>query len=343
MNFDSQSNPLRKIDLRVAYLCRAPGTFRSIEELFSTIIHALPSDVKSMVQLAPKGGANLWALIRNCFWAASLDGCELFHITGDIHYVILFILKSPSILTIHDLRFFEESRGIKRLVFWWFWLYLPSLRARKITVISEFTKARLLYFCPINQQKVYVIPNCVAPDFVPMPRRWNPLKSRVLFIGTTPNKNLERVAKACQGLSVSLAVLGRLSPIQAKVLDTCGLSYDEFCDLARSDVVRLYHDSDLLIFVSTYEGFGLPILEAQAIGRPVITSNISPMVDVAGKGALFVDPFDVDSIRIGIIRVLCDAALREHLVSEGFRNIKGYTAESTAARYTSLYCDAVNQ
>jgi glycosyltransferase involved in cell wall biosynthesis len=90
-------------------------------------------------------------------------------------------------------------------------------------------------------------------------------------------------------------------------------------------------------FVSTYEGFGLPILEAQAVGRPVLTSNFSPMLDVAGEGALKVDPFDVAAIRGGLQKLLTQPDLREDLVKKGFENVKKYSATAIAEQYVALY------
>ena len=72
----------------------------------------------------------------------------------------------------------------------------------------------------------------------------------------------------------------------------------------------------MLTFVSTYEGFGLPILESQATGRPVVTSNVSSMPEVAGDAACLVNPYDADSIREGILRVINDDAYRKDLMGE---------------------------
>ena len=92
-----------------------------------------------------------------------------------------------------------------------------------------------------------------------------------------------------------------------------------------------------MVFVSLAEGFGLPILEAQAIGRPVVTSDLSPMRDVAGGAACLVDPRNVDSIRAGIRRVIKDSNYREGLVELGLRNVVQYQPQVVASRYARLY------
>ena len=322
---------------------RCAGEFWSIEELFATVSGAFPPWVKAAQASAPHGRANVRSLIGNLRWAKSLKGCDLIHQTGDIHYAVLGMWRCPVVLTIHDLRFIDESRGLKRLLFWLFWLYLPCLRASRITVISEFTKDRLLALGRVNPRKIRVIPNCVAPEFIAESKPWPAEKPRLLQVGTTDNKNLERVTAACAGLAVRLCILGNLSPSQRHQLDQQGVEYETHQDLAREEVVKLYQACDLVLFVSTYEGFGMPILEAQSVGRPILTADIPPMCDIAGAGALKVDPFDVAAIRAGLARLLEDATLREHLVSEGFLNVARYSAEAVAAQYAELYREALGR
>jgi len=383
--------------LRVTLANRCAGEFRSIEELFASIARAFPAWVECVVASAPRGRAKLRSILANLRWACSLRDGDLIHQTGDIHYAVLGVWRRPVVLTIHDLRFIEEARGLKRVLYWWLWLYLPCLRADRVTVISEFTKDRLLALCRIAPAKVRVIPNCVAAEFVAVPKEWpgdkcDPVgrtgpgppnylpggdiaitslphgnsrtseaacpyresgrgeaatpypiqnKVRVLQVGTTDNKNLERVAEACAGVAVRLCILGNLADSQRDDLDRRGVEYETHQDLTKEQVVALYQSCDLVVFVSTYEGFGMPILEAQAVGRPVLTSDISPLREVAGGGALKVDPFDVAAIRAGLALLLTDRDLREELVRAGFENVKGYSAEAVAAQYAELYREVV--
>ena len=93
----------------------------------------------------------------------------------------------------------------------------------------------------------------------------------------------------------------------------------------------------MVVFASLYEGFGLPILEAQAMGRPVITSNFGAMKEAAGEGALLVDPYSVEAIREAILRITREPALREDLIAKGRENAERFRAEAVAARYGELY------
>lgn len=326
---------MQRIDVILAHRC--PGNFWSLEELFGNIARAFPDWIHAATATAPRNRANLSSLLANLRWARSLPGCDVLHQTGDVHYAILGIRRRPIVLTIHDLRFIEEARGIKRFLFWWLWLYLPCRHASRVTVISEFTKARLLALGRVDPTKVRVIPNCVGPEFIATPKSWPAGKPRLLHVGTTDNKNLARTIAACAGLPVQLAILGKLTAIQREQLNREQIDFVEFRDLSKDQVVALYASSDLVLFVSTYEGFGLPIIEAQAVGRPVLTSDLSPMREVAGGGALLVDPLNVAAIRAALLRLLESANLRAELVEAGFRNVRQYSASAVAHQYATLY------
>jgi len=108
-------------------------------------------------------------------------------------------------------------------------------------------------------------------------------------------------------------------------------------DIHDDEIVREYLNADMLVFVSTYEGFGLPILEGQAAGRPVITSCLSPMKEVAGGGACLVDPYSIVDIREGVLRVIHDSQYRAMLIQAGFDNVRAYSPKNVARQYSSLY------
>lgn len=329
--------------LCVLMVNRSAGRFWSIEELFASVARAFPTWVQHAVATAPRDRANPGSLAANLVWASSLKDCDVIHLTGDIHYAVLGIWRCPVVLTIHDLRIIEEARGVRRLLFWWLWFYLPCLRATRVTVISEFTKARLVALCRVSPGKVRVIPNCIAPEFAAVSKLWPATRPRVMLVGTTDNKNLTRVVEAGAGLDVRFCILGKLTDDQRQQLVHRGVEYEDHTDLPKEKVVALYQSCDLVCFVSTYEGFGMPIVEAQAIGRPVLTSDLSPMREVAGGGGLLVDPFNVMAIRGGLKRLLEESELRARLIDEGFRNVAKYSAKSVAEQYAALYGEVLGR
>ena len=107
--------------------------------------------------------------------------------------------------------------------------------------------------------------------------------------------------------------------------------------LTDEELVEAYRRCDMVVFASLYEGFGLPILEAQAMGRPVITSNFGAMREAAGDGALLVDPYSVEEIRAAILRLKNEPGLREELVRKGRENAERFRGAAVAERYAEIY------
>lgn len=107
--------------------------------------------------------------------------------------------------------------------------------------------------------------------------------------------------------------------------------------VSNEDLVVIYNLAQVLLLISFYEGFGLPILEAQACGTPVITSNISSMPEVAGEGAVFVNPYSVDQIAEAIRSATTNKKLRDKMIRKGFKNVKKFSWEKTAKETVKVY------
>jgi glycosyltransferase involved in cell wall biosynthesis len=108
-------------------------------------------------------------------------------------------------------------------------------------------------------------------------------------------------------------------------------------NLLTDQMLEKYYQADLVAFVSLAEGFGLPIIEANAVGRPVLTSNISPMSEVAADAACLVSPRDVVDIHNGIRKIIADAEYRDKLVSNGRRNAARFRSDVVANEYLDIY------
>ena len=184
---------------------------------------------------------------------------------------------------------------------------------------------------------VRVIPNCVRSEFIPDPKSFNQAAPVVLQVGTGWNKNVERVAEALSGTPCRLEIIGTLSESQRTTIRETGIAFSELGRVSDAEVLAAYQRCDIVVFASLYEGFGLPILEAQATGRPVVTSNFGAMAEAAGQGALLVDPQDVGAMREAILGLCGNPALRGDLVAAGFENLENYRAEAVAAAYAAIY------
>ena len=264
----------------------------------------------------------------------------LFHITGDVHYAILALPKDRTILTIHDLVFLHTYSGLRRALLKWIFLDLPVKKAKYITTISEKSKQEILDYTSCDPKKILVIPNPVDPIFAPStPQpsadKLNP--STILFLGTKPNKNLELTMAALFGLDIHLRIIGELSRKQKEMLAKFKINYSIVFSISPEQLVDEYRNATVILFPSTYEGFGLPVIEGFQAERPVITSNISPMKDVAGDAALLVDPYSIASVREGVISLLASNQRQLELVEAGKKAVKNYQPGFIAGQYQELW------
>lgn len=323
--------------MNVTYFQRKPGTgYFSIERLFEDIRTSMPEDIDVNVCVNRYPSKGIWRRLYDIFRARRYQG-NINHITGDIHFLTFLLIRRKTILTIHDCATLERLGGIRYWVFWFLWYWLPSKRCAVITVISDSTKKELERYLTIKNLQVEVIPDCVSPEFRPTEQIFNTKCPRILQVGTKANKNLERVAAALDNLSCQLVIIGELSPSQRNTLRTHKINYTNHVDIDRDNMIMQYQQADLVMFVSLYEGFGLPILEANAVGRPVITSRLYSMPDVGGDGAYYVDPYKVHEIRSAVERIRNDSNCRKELIENGFKNVRKYKPQVIASQYAELY------
>jgi glycosyltransferase involved in cell wall biosynthesis len=323
--------------LKISYFFRSPETgFHSIEQQFLTMQKYLPEDVLYRNVFARRLSKGLLKRILIGFQFLK-NQSDINHITGDVHFVALFLRKKKTILTVHDVSSIVKSSGIKRFILELFWFILPFQKVRYVTTVSEFTKSEILSRFKIDPDKIIVVPNCISENFAYREKKNVSAVPVLLQIGTTENKNLLRLIEAISGINCKLIIIGKLSDIQSEYLKKYKINFENYSNLNQSQIIELYTECDLVTFVSTYEGFGVPIIEAQACGKPVITSSLSPMCDVAGKGALLVDPYNISGITEGIKAILSDDILRQRLIQEGFENAKKYSPQQVAMKYCELY------
>lgn len=316
---------------------RETGNF-SIETSFARMMDAFPKDSRFQLRkfTSTYFSNGLLPRLRGIFEARQHRG-DVNHVTGDVHYLVLGLPGDRTVLTIHDCGFMRHPRALARAVLKWFWLDLPVRHCRYITAVSEATRADIIHYTACAPEKVVVIPTIIADCFHRDDRPFESRCPRILHIGLAPNKNFERHVAALVGMNCHLHVIGKLESWHEKLLVENGIRYSSEYNISSSDMQRAYAECDLLLFASTLEGFGMPILEAQTVGRPVITSDLSSMPEIAGDAACLVDPMDVDSIRSGIMKVMQDAVYRDSLVAAGFENVRRFSAENVAGQYEALY------
>jgi len=323
--------------LKVIQFVRKPASAAfSIEQVDTNIRRALPSDISVQIIENKYLSKGIFPRLLDSLRAIRYAG-EVNHITGDVNYLTYFLPKKRTLLTIHDTEMVNRSKGIKRFLLWFFWIWLPVRRCAAIITISQETKAQLLKLTKCDPDKITVINNPVKPGLTQMPYSSQNNGFRLLHIGTKANKNLGRVIDAVAGLDLELTIIGPLTDEHENKLKHHNINYRNLVSITDQEVRNAYGNAHALIFVSTSEGFGLPIVEAQAIGRPVITSARAPMNDIAGGGALLVDPEDIDAIHKACMRLMADLTLRNQMIEFGLTNARRFNAVTIAQSYAGQY------
>lgn len=321
---------------------RAYSGAYSIEQVFHDINKEMPSDIAVREVRNREYSRGLLPRLRDALRAWRQRG-HVNHVIGDVHYLNLFLPRKRTILTIHDCEMVKRAKGLRRFILWLFWIRIPVARAGTVVVISESTRADLETLLGYECIGIKVIENPVSPLFQPTPSRTIGRLPEVLHIGTKPNKNFDRLIEAVSGLPLKLVVIGRLSETQRSQIQEAQLEWENRLNLNNDEIVKAYQRATLLSFVSLSEGFGLPIIEAQATGCPVLTSDREPMRSVAGEGALLVDPEDSTAIRNGLEDLLDNSELRKKLIAAGRLNVARFTGTKIANQYAALYREVARQ
>jgi glycosyltransferase involved in cell wall biosynthesis len=271
------------------------------------------------------------------------------------------LLWSPSItgplaverqvVTIHDVVPLDHPEWLNENFAAWYRFLTPKLtrRVRRILVVSEFTKRRLIHHCPEAESKIKVVLLAADKRFAPadelaiaaMSRQLAlPSRSYLVALGSLePRKNLARLLQAWSIVQsripndVWLVIAGgkgksivfenvTFAPLPPRVHLT-GFVADEL-------LPALYSGAIASVYVSLYEGFGFPPLESMACGAPVLTSNVSSLPEVVGEAALTVNPVDIDAIADSMLRLVDDSALRTKLRLRGFERASQFSWDQTA-------------
>jgi glycosyltransferase involved in cell wall biosynthesis len=262
---------------------------------------------------------------------------DINHITGDTHFFTLGLPKKKTVLTVLDCYFMQNKNPIERWFLKLFWLTLPVRNAQIITAISEATKQDIIKYTGCDPDKIVVIPVNIRSNYTYSPKEFNTKCPTILHIGTAWNKNLARHAEALSGIKCHLHIIGNMDENGIEMLKKYKIDYTNSMNLSDEQMQAAYQNADMLLFCSTFEGFGLPILEAQSVGRVVVTSNTSSMPEVAGDSACLADPLSILSIREAVLKVINDAAYRADLLERSRANIKRFDPHTVALQYEAVY------
>jgi glycosyltransferase involved in cell wall biosynthesis len=292
-------------------------------------------------------------------WTLQKINADLVH--GPV-FIAPLISTCPTVITIHDLSFIRLPhlfRPANRL-YLTVMTRLSARRARRLIAVSAHSAAESAKLLGVPIARIDVIYHGVDPIFRPLPsagieafRQKQGLPDRfVLCVGTLePRKNhtrlVEAFARIYDGKSKLVLVGGKgwlYDDVCAKV-ESLGLSEAVIFKgyVTNEDLPLWYNAATAFVYPSLYEGFGMPILEAQACGTAVITSNVPPMTEAAGDAALLASPYDVEELAANLNRLLTDEPLRSELEEQGLTHASQFTWMRTAQETARVYRQALQR
>ena len=255
-------------------------------------------------------------------------------------------------LAVYRLR---ETYQLSRVLWWRLQYWYVRRRVDLFLAISEFTKQEMVEILHVPPEKIEVVPCACSSEMKPamdgarlaiIREKYDLPEHFVLFVGNfNPRKNLERLIRAFdrakeKGIPHRLVIAGEQGWKFNRDAALRGIRYGkDICFIGYvpdEDMPALYSAADLFAFPTLYEGFGIPVLEAQACGTPVLTSNGSAMPEVCGESAIFVDPYDADSIAEGILSILSDPELAARLTEKGLQNVWRFSWAASARRLDEI-------
>jgi glycosyltransferase involved in cell wall biosynthesis len=276
------------------------------------------------------------------------------------HYVVPRLLPKPVVVTIHDLihLFYPpDHRPHLARLYLRFMVGSALRRSRRVITVSRTSRRDLINLLGANPSRLVVVPNGVDPGLSRRPSKQDldaikahyGLRSPLVLVvaNDKPHKNLDLVLRAYHlavrrhripGQLVFVGGVDEASRLRAR---SQRLGLDErvrfLGRVPHAHLHALYHVAAVLLHVSLYEGFGLPVLEAMCVGLPIVTSNLGAMRELGEGTARLVNPLEVDEVAEAVERVLVDDALRRRMVESGHRRAESLSWERTVEETVAVY------
>lgn len=277
------------------------------------------------------------------------------------HFNVPLFWWGKQIVTVHDL-IKHQSRGTRTttkwpLVYWFkylnyrFLIWIAIKRAARIIVPSQWTKTKLTKRYHLPPEKIVVTYEGVEKKFskAKILKKYKMEKPFVIYTGSLyPHKNVERLVKAIKRINLRLVVVcaknvfwqrfkKKVKMLKAEKLVTLtGFVPDK-------DLVALYQQAEAFVFPSLLEGFGLPGLEAMAVGLPVLAANSSCLPEVYGQAAVYFNPLDVEEMARKIKKVVGSQKLKDKMVKLGYQQVKKYSWQKMARETVGVYKNLLAQ
>lgn len=332
--------------MKIAYIFRERKDIPpSIENVFNNLGHLLSENGYKIVYYTLPNTSRLLQIIHVLkFYFKHKNDIDVFHVTGDVHWVSLLLPKSKTLLTIHDFGAYDNdsfpNNWLLKTIYKTFWFDLPISYLRKIHLISNTMFARGSHYFPKLKEKGLVIYNTIIP-LIQKDKTISNNNFKILQVGTDKHKNLELLIECAIKLrnviNIELNIVGKLSQELKDKLNKNNIKYNSYINISKEELNDVYLSSNILFFASFHEGFGLPIIEAQTLGLPVITSNIDICKEVGGDAAIYIDNTSSEDGSEAILRLYKDEKLFMEQIENGYNNVKRFSPENIREQFEIIY------
>ena len=259
----------------------------------------------------------------------------------------------PQIGVIHDLNFEHFPEDIPLAPRKYLQKYFPLFaeKAAKIITVSQYSKNDIVEKYGIEKNKIEVVYNAASPYFKVqsvevqegIKKKFTAGSPFLVYVGAIhPRKNIDRLTKAFQlykqqyKSTLKLLIVGEKlwtnvedsDELNEEVLYTGHVGIEVLAEIVGS--------AQALCLVSYFEGFGIPLVEAMQSGVPVLSGNLTSLPEVCGEAAVYVDPFDVESIREGINKIVNDEVLRNRNIELGLEQAQKFNWDESALRVGAI-------
>lgn len=260
--------------------------------------------------------------------------------------------KTKQIPVLHDINFehYPKDLPLKNRLYYRFFFHRFAEKATAIATVSEYSKKDIIKEYKVGADKISVIYSDKNADFLPLTeqeiinvrKQYSNGQPYFFFIGSLhPRKNIVRLIQAFEmfklqtSSNTKLLLAGNFlwdNSVIINELNNCSSKNDiVFLGRVSNEAIKQILPASLaLMFVSTFEGFGVPIIEGFHSGVPVITSNTSSMPEIAGNAALLVNPFNIDEIKNAMQQISEDDTLRSRLIEKGHQQKLLFSWDDTA-------------